>query len=197
MSNSTIIIERHPWEPFISPQSKLIFLGSFPPKKEKWSMDFYYPNKINDFWRIMGEIFHSNYNQFYNQDLGLFNKEGIQNFLKKNKIAVGDIGLEISRLRDNASDKFLEIIKPLDLVNLISSNTNCNIIVSTGQKASEIIAQITNTTIPKIGDYTIFQYSESRTIKIYRMPSTSRAYPLSIDKKVAQYKKLFKDCDFM
>jgi len=105
--------------------------------------------------------------------------------------------LEISRLRDNASDKFLEIIKPLDLVNLISSNTNCNIIVSTGQKASEIIAQITNTTIPKIGDYTIFQYSESRTIKIYRMPSTSRAYPLSIDKKVAQYKKLFKDCDFM
>ena len=160
-------------------------------------MDFYYPNKINDFWRIMGKIFHSNYNQFYNQDIGQFNKEGIKNFLKKNKIAVGDIGLEISRLRDNASDKFLEIIKPLDLVNLISSNTNCNIIVSTGQKASEIIAQITNTTIPKIGDYTIFQYSESRTIKIYRMPSTSRAYPLSIDKKVAQYKKLFKDCDFM
>lgn len=197
MSNTTPNIEHHPWEPFISPQSELFFLGSFPPKIEKWSMDFYYPNKINDFWRIMGKIFHCNYNHFYNTDLGVFKKDAIKNFLKKHKIAVGDIGLEVSRLKDNASDKFLEIIKPLDLINLISTNPNCNIIVSTGQKASEIIAQITNTTIPKIGDYTIFKYSETRTIKIYRMPSTSRAYPLSIDKKVAQYKKLFNDCNIM
>lgn len=40
-------IEIHPLEPFLPAKSKLLMLGSFPPQKKRWSMEFYYPNLIN------------------------------------------------------------------------------------------------------------------------------------------------------
>lgn len=41
-----IEIEKHPLEPFLPPKAKLLMLGSFPPQRKRWSMDFYYPNQI-------------------------------------------------------------------------------------------------------------------------------------------------------
>ena len=49
--------ERHPFEPFLPGNARVLFLGSFPPQPKRWSMDFYYPNWINDFWRICGLVF--------------------------------------------------------------------------------------------------------------------------------------------
>ena len=190
--NKNIKLELHPWPPFIPNGAKVIFLGSFPPKKDKWCMDFYYPNKINDFWRIIGQIFYNNINHFWNKNNSSFNKEEIISFLHKHKIALGDSAKEVIRHRDNASDKFLEIISPINLIDLISINSKCNTIVSTGQKAAEVIANITNTKIPKIGNF-VETTINNRVIRIYRMPSTSRAYPLSIQQKSLIYKTLFLD----
>ena len=50
-------IETHPLAPFLPVNAKLLMLGSFPPPKERWKMDFYYPNYQNDMWRIFGLIF--------------------------------------------------------------------------------------------------------------------------------------------
>lgn len=36
------IIETHPLEPFLPVNAKLLMLGSFPPPKTRWKMDFYY-----------------------------------------------------------------------------------------------------------------------------------------------------------
>lgn len=41
-------IEKHPLEPFLPAKAKLLMLGSFPPQKKRWSMDFYYPNLNNE-----------------------------------------------------------------------------------------------------------------------------------------------------
>lgn len=54
MSNE---LETHPLEPFLPPNAKLLMLGSFPPPKTRWKMDFYYPNYQNDMWKIFGLIF--------------------------------------------------------------------------------------------------------------------------------------------
>ena len=43
-----IEIENHPLEPFLPANARLLMLGSFPPQKKRWSMDFYYPNLNND-----------------------------------------------------------------------------------------------------------------------------------------------------
>lgn len=50
-------IEQHPLEPFLPCNASLLMLGSFPPQRKRWSMDFFYPNLQNDMWRIFGYIF--------------------------------------------------------------------------------------------------------------------------------------------
>ena len=50
-------VEYHPLRPFLPENAKVLFLGSFPPQRKRWCMDFYYPNFINDHWRIEGQIF--------------------------------------------------------------------------------------------------------------------------------------------
>ena len=57
-------IEKHPFEPFLPEGARILFLGSFPPQEHRWCMPFYYPNWINDFWRIMGLIHFGNKNHF-------------------------------------------------------------------------------------------------------------------------------------
>ena len=37
--------ELHPLGFFLPENTRLLMLGSFPPPKARWSMDFYYPNK--------------------------------------------------------------------------------------------------------------------------------------------------------
>ena len=41
-------VERHPLRPFLPENARVLFLGSFPPPRGRWCMDFYYPNFIND-----------------------------------------------------------------------------------------------------------------------------------------------------
>jgi G:T/U-mismatch repair DNA glycosylase len=60
MNNEQKAIERHPWPPFIPAGARYLFLGTFPPQEHRWSMPFFYPNRTNDFWRIMGLIFLGN-----------------------------------------------------------------------------------------------------------------------------------------
>lgn len=60
--------ERHPLAPFLPEGASILMLGSFPPKREKWSMEFFYPNWINDIWRIMGHIFMSDKDAFVCRD---------------------------------------------------------------------------------------------------------------------------------
>ena len=185
-----IMIEQHPWIPFIPKNAKIIFLGSFPPQKEKWGMDFYYPNKQNDFWRIIGKILHDKYDFYIDLKTNNFDKSKIIKEVSKYGIGLGDIAHQVRRLRNNASDKYLEIITSIDIITILNNTPTCNIIVSTGQKAAEVISKITSTEIPAIGCFSTFNLSQNRTIKIFRMPSTSRAYPLSIEKKTSFYKKL-------
>mgnify|MGYP002333336657 CR=1 FL=1 len=44
--------------------AKVLMLGSFPPPERRWSMRFYYPNRTNDMWRIMGIVFFGDKNHF-------------------------------------------------------------------------------------------------------------------------------------
>lgn len=73
-------IEYHPFEPFLPDNAKVLFLGSFPPGSKRWSMDFYYPNFINDFWRIMGMIYFGQRDYFVRSGHKSFDKEHIIRF---------------------------------------------------------------------------------------------------------------------
>ena len=41
-------IESHPFPPFLPDGARVLMLGTFPPKPNRWAMEFFYPNKTND-----------------------------------------------------------------------------------------------------------------------------------------------------
>ena len=189
-------IEKHPLEPFLPAKAKLLMLGSFPPQKKRWSMEFYYPNLNNDMWRIFGILFFDDKDYFLNETRKAFWRERIIDFLNEKGIALFDTASSIRRLQDNASDKFLEVVEATDVTALLRQLPECKAIVTTGQKATDTLRQQFNVEEPKVGDYSEFIF-EGRAMRLYRMPSSSRAYPLALDKKATAYRIMYQDLQIL
>ncbi len=183
------ITEKHPLEPFLPQNARILMLGSFPPPKARWSMEFFYPNWINDCWRIQGLIFFGNKHYFEVAGEKRFDKEKIEKFCRLQGIALYDTANEVRRLKENASDKFLEVVSPTDIEALITALPHCTAIVATGQKAIDTITGTFSCTEPAIGNYTTITVG-TREMHLWRMPSTSRAYPLALEKKADCYRKM-------
>lgn len=191
-----LLIENHPFEPFLPPQARLLMMGSFPPQQKRWSMDFYYPNLNNDMWRIVGLLFFGNKDYFLNDDKKAFCQERIMDFLNEKGIALFDTASSIRRLQDNASDKFLEVVQPTDVAALLHRLPQCKALVTTGQKATDTLRTQFEVAEPKVGDFAEFIF-EDRPMRLYRMPSSSRAYPLALEKKAAAYRIMFQDLQIL
>ena len=189
-------IEKHPLEPFLPAKAKLLMLGSFPPQKKRWSMEFYYPNLNNDMWRIFGILFFDDKDYFLNETRKAFCRERIIDFLNEKGIALFDTASSIRRLQDNASDKFLEVVEATDVTALLRQLPECKAIVTTGQKATDTLRQQFNVEEPKVGDYSEFIF-EGRAMRLYRMPSSSRSYPLALDKKATAYRIMYQDLQIL
>ncbi len=185
-----IPLEYHPFEPYVPTNAKILIMGTFPPKQERWSMDFYYPNRINDFWRIMGIIFYGDKDYLYDSTTRTFKLPLIKAMLNEKGIALNDTGHAVRRLKDNASDKYLEIVEPIPLMDVLSKIPDCHALATTGEKAGETLAALTSTAVPKIGESVSATLNDGRHVDIFRMPSTSRAYPLALDKKAAYYAEM-------
>lgn len=184
-------VEHHPLEPFLPEGAKILMLGSFPPKKERWSMDFFYPNFINDMWRIMGLIFFDDRNHFIAGDGSKrFDKERCASFAESKGIAMYDTACMVRRLKDNASDKFLEIVKPTDLKALLEKIPQCQAIATTGQKATDVIVETFGCNEPAIGEHVCIS-AYGREMRFWRMPSSSRAYPLALERKAEYYEAMY------
>lgn len=212
-------IEYHPLSPFLPEGARVLMLGSFPPPRERWCMDFFYPNPQNDMWRIMGQVFFGDKTHFevpYSEIHGCkihgceiarsevprdgihkpknrkegFDYEAIVAFCQEQGIAIFDTAQAVRRLHGNASDEHLEIVERTDIVALLQQIPLCHDLCCTGGKAANTLADILHTATPQTGEYieTVFN---DRPIRFWRMPSTSRAYPLSFDKKAATYQHMF------
>ena len=190
-------VEYHPLRPFLPENAKVLFLGSFPPQRKRWCMDFYYPNFINDHWRIEGQLFFGDKNHFVDTAAKRFKLDEIVAFCQERGLAFFDTSTAIRRLQDNASDKFLEVVEPTDIRALIQRLPHLRAIVTTGEKATETIcASLSIPVIPKVNTSVAIPETEAPSLQregggqvlLYRLPSSSRAYPLSFDKKVEAYR---------
>lgn len=150
-------------------------------------MDFYYPNRTNDFWFMMGLIFFGDKDALYDRPSRQFDLTAIKRLLTDKGIALSDTGRRVYREKGNASDKYLHILEPAPLDELLSLMPLCRTVATTGEKAAGVIASLTNTDVPKIGQ----PVTTPGGLEIWRMPSTSRAYPLKLELKAEQYKKMF------
>ena len=102
----------------------------------------------------------------------------------------------IRRLQDNASDKFLEVVQPTDVPALLHRIPQCKAIVTTGEKATDTLCTQFSIDKPKVGDFTEFLF-ENHPMRLYRMPSSSRAYPLALEKKAAAYRIMYQDLQML
>ena len=183
-------IESHPFQPFLPGNAGILFLGSFPPQEKRWCMPFYYPNWTNDFWRVMGLLFHQDRDWFAVPGEKRFDREKVQAFCREQGLALYDTACEVRRLQDNASDKFLEVVRATDIPALLERIPQCRALVTTGQKATDVIVESFGCVQPPMGGRTLLRIGE-RELDFWRMPSTSRAYPLALEKKALAYKALF------
>ena len=120
MKLESMEIERHPLEPFLPANARLLMLGSFPPQKEKVVHGVYYPNWNNDMWRITGFLVLQRQELFSERRRQkLSDKDRLISFLQKKGIALFDTASAIRRLQDNASDKFLEVVEPTDIEGML------------------------------------------------------------------------------
>ena len=224
-------IEHHPLPPFLPQGARVLMLGSFPPPRERWCMDFFYPNPQNDMWRIMGQVFFGDKTHFELQrdnthfelyrdkthwegqrdktSLGLprdgilrdrqhspknrktvFDCEAIVAFCREQGIAIFDTAQAVRRLQGNAADEHLEIAERTDIAALLQQIPECHNLCCTGGKAANTLADILHTATPKVGGYidTLFN---GTPVRFWRMPSTSRAYPLPFLQKAAAYQHMF------
>ena len=149
-----VVLEHHPWKPFLPDGCRLLMLGSFPPARKRWAMDFFYPNFTNDFWRICGICFHGDKLHY---------------------------------------DKDLEVVEPTDVAALLRLIPQCQAVCTTGQKATDVFCQQLAIAVqPSVGSYVEFTF-DNRQLRLYRMPSSSRAYPMAVERKAEFYRPMFED----
>ncbi len=190
------VTEEHPLKPFLPENTRLLMLGSFPPARNRWCMDFFYPNFINDMWRIFGIVFFGDKFHFVDNDAKTFKREDIISFLNEKGIGLYDTACKICRTKNTASDKDLEIVEATDLGKLLDTIPSCRAVITTGQKATDTFAAYFGISQPKLGESVDFSLGE-RNLKLFRMPSSSRAYPMKIERKAEYYERAFRSIELI
>lgn len=182
-------IESHPLQPFIPEGARLLMLGSFPPARHRWSMDFFYPNFQNDMWRIFGLVFYGDKGHFVVNEEHTFRREEIIRLLCREGIALYDTATEVIRTQNTASDKDLQVVTPTDLDALLLRIPMLENVVTTGQKATDLFTEHFQIAQPKVGRSVTFTYN-GKELRLWRMPSSSRAYPMKVERKAEEYAKV-------
>ncbi len=115
----------HPFEPLVFNDSEVLVLGTFP-SLVSFEDNFYYAHKRNQFWKLLGDIYHMPSET---------KKERIE-LVEEHKIALWDI--IASCTRENSSDTNLKNIVLNDIPSLLARYPNIKRIAFTGKKAQSL-----------------------------------------------------------
>ena len=116
-------------------------LGSFPPPRARWCMDFFYPNRTNMMWEIFGIVFFNDASRLVDAEHKTFRQKEIVRLLNERGIAIFDTSTAVHRLQGNASDKYLEVVEKTDIPALLAQIPFCHDIVCTGQKSAQTLCE--------------------------------------------------------
>ena len=192
-------IELRPFPPFLPPNATVLMMGSFPPAAEKRAMEFHYPNFQNDMWRVYGLVFFGDAMHFQRVGEKAFDAEKIKAFLTERGIGSCPGVRRAIRTHGNASDAYLKVVETVELPEILEKIPRCRRICTTGGKATEILLALLETEV-KAKDVrtgaTVSARCGERDLLVTRLPSTSRAYPMKLEKKAEAYRKFFVEAGF-
>ena len=189
-------IERHPLKPCIDAETRVLFLGSFPPPRKRWAkgFEFFYPNFTNDHWRLMGLIFYGDKDYLVDTAAKTYRMDRIMQLVSEQHLGYYDTSEAVRRLKDNASDKFLEVVEQTDIRALISRAPKLRAIAVTGQKAADTLCDYFGIAeAPRMGECVeaLSNPPLQGRLELWRLPSSSRAYPMKLEEKAEYYRKMF------
>ena len=99
-----VIVEQHPFTPFIPGEMCCLILGSFPGKEQsRGGLDenaWFYGAPLNQFWRIMAKAYHRD----------LSNKAAKQQLLEEAGIGITDIFRSVIRTSGSNLDENLQVV---------------------------------------------------------------------------------------
>ena len=113
----------HPFEPVVTPKSRILILGTMPSPKSR-EQGFYYGHPQNRFWRILMDLFNEPMKDTISEKL---------EFLRTHHIAIWDVfsSCDIK----GADDSSIKNAMPNDL-DRIFNIADINAVFTNGQKAS-------------------------------------------------------------
>jgi G:T/U-mismatch repair DNA glycosylase len=197
--NEEYTIEIHPDWDFDIPEMKTLILGNFPPHKKRWDYEFFYPNKQNNFWRVLAAINGKPLKEISGWPAVKERKA----IMKDLKTGVMNIAAKIKRKGHSARDTDIEIIEYNDVLNVILKHPELETIIIAGYSAR-------NSTAVKFIEYLNSQNIEyepptkikaggnliisigGKKIKCVIVNSTSTAFPIKLDDLVSQFKPYIK-----
>ena len=146
-------------------------------------------------WRIFGLVFFADKTHFVDEPNKTFKLDELRTFLTEKGVGLYDTATAVNRTTGTAADKDLEVVEPTDLDALLLQVPACKSVVVTGQLAADVLrAHFNIAEQPKVGSYVTFRFQpDGRKMRLYRMPSSSRAYPLKVEKKAELYKAMFEE----
>lgn len=193
-------IEIHPDWYFDIPVMKTLILGSFPPHESKRDYPFYYPNKQNNFWKILAQLNNVPLKYFSGNDAV---KER-QHLMIELKTGVQNMGKQIVRIGTSARDADITIVEFQDVLSIINKHQELERIIIAGYSAENS----TYRTFLKYLDslnikYTLPQavkpsesftvFVDDRKIKCFITNSTSTATRIKFTDLVSQFRMAFFD----
>jgi hypoxanthine-DNA glycosylase len=147
--------------PIIFKDSKILILGSVPGIKSL-EMQEYYAHPQNKFWKILFELFDTEFTIDYSKKL---------KFLEKNKIAVWDVIDSCERVGSLDSKIKNEVTN--DILNLLEEFPNIKALYCNGGKSFKNVQKMVG---------------KNFNIPIYLLPSTSPLHTISLEKKLEAWK---------
>jgi G:T/U-mismatch repair DNA glycosylase len=188
-------IETHPdWYHDI-PEMKVMILGNFPPHRKKWDYEFYYPNKINNFWKVLAALAGKPLKEMKGGPA----VEERKRIMEKLKVGVFNIAKSIKRKGVSARDTDIEIVEYNDLVSVLKKHKELRKIVLAGYSAPNSTARkfieyldlqgisFERPTLIKMGSTFKIRF-ENREIECVILNSTSTAFPIKLDVLVEQFR---------
>jgi hypoxanthine-DNA glycosylase len=188
--------ELHPWNWFAPENSRVLIVGTFPPTTRNWSFDFFYPNKNNQFWKVIARIL----NTELEYPAGELAVEERKMLLRKLHVAITDMGQHITRSGNSSLDENLSVVEYMNIFQILDENPTIRKIIFTSSSGKESAARWFNQFLASkeikhrfpTGKRPIkssFQYQE-RTIELVVLYSTSprAANRISFNDLVELYK---------
>lgn len=135
----TKITETHPNWYFDIPVMHILILGSFPPHPSKRDYEFYYPNKINHFWKILSHLAHGH--NALKEYKGAAAVEERKQLMVQLKTGVQNIGRIVEREGQSSLDTNIHMREYHDITGIIQKHPELHTILLPGFHAPSSTAR--------------------------------------------------------